>query len=69
MNMSLQPESKMLGDVVITALGIEREEKSLGYSQTSLRADQVSEAPASNWSQALNGKVAGLSVAGAATGP
>lgn len=68
-NIALEPESKMLGDVVITALGIEREEKSLGYAQSAINADQISEAPATNWSQALNGKVAGLGIAGASTGP
>lgn len=61
-NVKLQPDAKDLKEVMVTALGIKREEKSLGYSAQKLDGSTVSDAPASNWLNALEGKVAGLNI-------
>ncbi|MHA4893208.1 SusC/RagA family TonB-linked outer membrane protein [Pedobacter sp. PWIIR3] len=51
-----------LNEVVVTALGIKREEKSLGYSVTRVDSTQLTNAVSSNWTDALSGKVAGLNL-------
>lgn len=51
-----------LDNVVVTALGIKREEKSLGYSTQSVSGDDILATMPTNWSQALQGQVAGLNV-------
>lgn len=58
----LEEESQVLNDVVVTALGIKREERGLGYATQTVDGDMVSGTMPANWSSALNGKVAGLSV-------
>ena len=62
LNVSLSDNSTELDNVVVTALGIKREEKGLGYSTRSVGGDEIANTNQSNWSSALNGKVAGLSV-------
>lgn len=62
MDFRLQPESKQLNQVVVTALGIEKEEKSLGYAVQKIDGNEVSQAPTTNWLNALSGKVAGLNL-------
>jgi len=51
-----------LNTVVVTALGIKREEKALGYAITKLDSNQFTDAVSSNWTDALSGKVAGLNL-------
>ncbi len=51
-----------LDAVVVTALGIKREEKALGYAITKLDSNQFTDAVSSNWTDALSGKVAGLNL-------
>ncbi|WP_326980948.1 SusC/RagA family TonB-linked outer membrane protein [Chryseobacterium sp. MYb264] len=48
--------------VVVTALGIKREKKSLGYSTTEVKGDQLSNVPVANVTDALAGQVAGLNI-------
>lgn len=49
-------------EVVVTALGISRKEKTLGYSATKVDADDIANARTSNVADALAGKVAGVQV-------
>jgi len=58
-----------LNEVVVTALGIKREEKSLGYSITKVEGKSISDAPSNNWSDALKGKVPGLNLTQGGSGP
>ncbi|MBT2562077.1 SusC/RagA family TonB-linked outer membrane protein [Pedobacter sp. ISL-68] len=58
----LQSSTSSLNDVVVTALGIKREEKALGYATTKLDSNEFTNAVASNWTDALSGKVAGLNL-------
>ena len=58
----MKASSSTLNQVVVTALGIKREERALGYSVTTVDSTQLTNAIASNWTDALSGKVAGLNL-------
>ncbi len=58
----LEEEDFEFKEVVITALGIKRDKKSLGYSVSELAADDISKAQEINIINSLSGRVAGLSV-------
>ncbi|UYQ93658.1 SusC/RagA family TonB-linked outer membrane protein [Chitinophaga horti] len=68
-NVSLKQDPKALNEVVVTALGIKRDEKALGYAATVVKGDQLTEALPSNWTDALSGKVAGLNLVRSNGGP
>ncbi len=55
-------EGVSLGEVVVTALGVEREEKALGYAVQQVKGDEVSRSGASNPVDGLVGKAAGIQV-------
>jgi TonB-linked SusC/RagA family outer membrane protein len=63
-NISLEPDVVGLDDVVVTAFGLSRAEKSVGYSVQSISGDQVSRTQQGNIVGALAGKVAGAQVIG-----
>jgi TonB-linked SusC/RagA family outer membrane protein len=65
----LREDITSLDEVVVTALGIKREEKALGYSVTKLDNEQLTEAKSNNWTDALSGKVAGLNLVRSGGGP
>lgn len=54
--------SELLDEVVVTALGISRNEKTLGYAATQVNASEIEQARTDNVMAALQGKVAGLQV-------
>ncbi|MFT4155093.1 SusC/RagA family TonB-linked outer membrane protein [Parafilimonas sp.] len=56
-------------DVVVTALGIKKEKRALGYSVTEVKGEDLTEARSVNIANSLEGKVAGLNITGTATGP
>ena len=58
----LDSDSKSLNDVVVTALGIKRSAKSLGYSATKVDGDVLSETRSNDIMSNLAGKVAGLQI-------
>jgi TonB-linked SusC/RagA family outer membrane protein len=68
-NVSLAEATQVMDEVIVTALGIKREAKSLGYSATSVGSDIVAQTNNINMGNALMGKVAGLNVSAPATGP
>lgn len=65
----LKEELKELNQVVVTALGIKREEKTLGYAITKIDSSQLTDAVSGNWLDALSGKVAGLNMIRSNGGP
>lgn len=65
----LEESATELEGVVVTALGLSREEASLGYSVTQVNNDQLTQVHTNNWISAMNGRVAGLSITSANTGP
>jgi TonB-linked SusC/RagA family outer membrane protein len=58
-----------LDEVVVTALGIERQAKNITYSVQELSGDQIRVTRDPNFANTLNGKVAGLTVTTGAGGP
>ena len=69
MSIALVTSSTQLSDVVVTALGIKKQARSLGYSTTEVDGSRFTSSRESNIGNALTGQVAGVSVAGTATGP
>ena len=67
-NVELVPESNLLGEVVVTAFGMEKEKKALGYSVTQLDGDRFTESRTVNVGNALTGKIAGVNVTSPTTG-
>lgn len=63
------PDITALEEVVVTALGIQKSEKKLGYSATVVKSEDISVNRTSNFMNALQGKVAGLNVTSLGTGP
>lgn len=61
-------DATQLEGVVVTALGIKREEKSLGYSVSEVKGDDLNEAKETNIVNSLNGKVAGVQITNGSTG-
>ena len=68
-NVQLAPESKALGEVVVTALGISKEKKALTYAVTEVKGSEFTQARETNVANALVGKIAGVNATGMATGP
>jgi TonB-linked SusC/RagA family outer membrane protein len=68
-NVQMVSDAAQLNAVVVTALGIKREEKSLGYAAQTVKASAVQDAKTNNWVNSLSGKVAGLNIQGTGSGP
>ncbi|SMD41879.1 TonB-linked outer membrane protein, SusC/RagA family [Aquiflexum balticum DSM 16537] len=64
----MQPDISALSEVVVTAQGIERDERSLGYSLQSIKGDALSQKSEPNLLNALQGKVAGVTIGGSSGG-
>lgn len=62
MKVTLNSSSQNLDEVVVTAIGIKRSEKSLGYAVSSVSGDEITKAREGNVVSALSGKVAGVRV-------
>ncbi|MBV7531910.1 SusC/RagA family TonB-linked outer membrane protein [Chitinophaga sp. sic0106] len=69
MEVRLLPDNKSLSEVVVTALGIKKEKKALGYSISEIKGDELTQARSTNVAATLAGKVAGLNVSPASSGP
>jgi len=61
-NVALVPSAESLDEVVVTALGISREKKSLGYALTELQSEEINTIKDHNIANSLVGKVAGVVV-------
>lgn len=64
-NLALAQDSRELSEVVVTALGIEKDTRSLGYATQQIKADQISQKSEPNVLNSLQGKVAGVTITGA----
>lgn len=69
MTITLKEDTKRLGEVVVTALGIKRDRKALGYSLGEVSGKELQKVKEPNVINSLAGKVAGLTVSQTATGP
>lgn len=69
MTIRLAEDVAVLSDVVVTALGIERSERAVGYAIGQVSGEDLAEVRENNLANALAGKVAGMVVTKPATGP
>ena len=67
-NVTMSEDSKVLDEVVVTALGIKREQKSLSYNVQQLKGDVLSENKDANFINGLAGKVAGVNINASSSG-
>lgn len=68
-NVTMREDARELGEVVVTALGVERSVKSLQYSMTEVEGGEFQEARTNNLANQLAGRVAGVNVSQIAGGP
>lgn len=59
-DLKMAPSSTDLGEVVVTALGIKREQKALSYNVQQIKSDDINTIKDANFVNSLNGKVAGV---------
>ena len=62
LNFVMKEESAMLDEIVVTAMGIMRKEKSLTYATQLLKADELMKTPDANIANSLEGKVSGITI-------
>ncbi|MGL5318975.1 MAG: TonB-dependent receptor plug domain-containing protein, partial [Bacteroidales bacterium] len=62
LNVTLHEATQDLGEVVVTALGMKRDKKALGYAMSEVKGDALVDARESNVANALSGKVSGLQI-------
>ena len=62
-------KERKIEEVVVTALGIKRQDKSLGYVAETVGSETFEETQNNNWAQSMEGKVAGLKIQTAGAGP
>jgi TonB-linked SusC/RagA family outer membrane protein len=62
MVVKLDPDNKVLDEVVVTAMGITREKKALGYASQGLNSDELNKAGTSSLASAMQGKLTGVDI-------
>ncbi len=67
-DVALNLSAGSLNEVVVTALGIRKEERKLGYAATTVKVDEIAENRTTNVMTSLEGKIAGLEIAPPAAG-
>lgn len=69
MKIVLKQDAKTLDEVVVTAMGIKRSAKALGYSATAVDGDKIAAARTNDVMSSLAGKVAGVSISSTSSDP
>ncbi|MBS7231990.1 SusC/RagA family TonB-linked outer membrane protein [Flavobacterium psychroterrae] len=69
LNIKLKDDSVELEGVVVTALGIKKDEKKLGYAVSKVTSDEITKSGEQNVLQALAGKAAGVQIIGSGGTP
>ena len=69
LNFTLEVSTEFLDEVVVTALGIKREEKTLSYNVQKVDSDKLTTVKDANFVNSLVGKVAGVQINSGASGP
>ena len=67
-HIQMYPDAKQLSELVVTALGIKREQKALSYNVQELKSNQLTEIKDANFINSLNGKVAGVTINSSSSG-
>jgi TonB-linked SusC/RagA family outer membrane protein len=68
-SINLQAATQNLNEVVVTALGVKKQARGLGYSATNVKPEELTVNRTSNPINALQGKVAGVNISTLGTGP
>ncbi len=68
-NVTMTEDIADLGEVVVTALGIRKEAKSLGYATATVGGEKIATNRTVNFMNAVQGKVPGLNISSLGTGP
>lgn len=63
LNVRMKSDTQTLGEVVVTAMGISKEKKALGYAVQDIKADELTKGASTSLSGALQGKVSGVEIA------
>lgn len=63
-DVSLKQADKDLQEVVVTALGIKKDKKTLGYGVSTIKAEELTQAHTTNVTNALAGKIPGVKISG-----
>ena len=69
LTVTLVEDTQRLDEVVVTALGIKREKKALGYAMQEVKGDALVSARETNIANALSGKVSGVQIIRSSNGP
>ena len=62
LNIVLAEEAQQLSEMVVTALGIKREQKALSYNVQQVNSEELTKVKDANFVNALSGKVAGVTI-------
>jgi len=68
-DVALVPDMKQLSEVVVTAIGIEKQERTIGYSMTKIDNAELIKSKSPNTLSSLQGKVAGVNITSASGAP
>lgn len=69
LSINLDVDTRVMGEVVVTALGINKEARRLGYSATNVKPEELTINRTPNVMNALQGKVSGVNISSLGTGP
>lgn len=67
-NVTMGEDAEQLGEVVVTALGIKREEKTLTYAQQTVKSEELTKTRDPNFMNSLSGKTAGVQIKKSSSG-
>lgn len=62
LNITLEEDTESLDEVIVTAQGIRKSKKALGYAITKLDSEEVEKRPEANLAKTLQGKIAGVNI-------
>jgi len=68
-DVALEPNQELLNEVVVTAIGIEKDKRKVGYSVSEVESDEIVKSRETNLVNALNAKVAGVQVTSTSGSP
>ena len=68
-NISMSSDVRALQEIVVTALGIEKDSKTLGYATSNVQTEELTINRTPNMMNALQGKIAGVNISSMGTGP
>lgn len=69
LQISLEQRTSDLSEVVVTALGVSREKRTLGYATTTIKADEINRVSPVSMFDGLQGKVAGVDISNVSGNP